>query len=88
MPAQTGPTASGAPKTSPSGLPTGPPGSPVRWAVGLLGTWIALTILVDLGDTAELGAGLAVLIATSSVLVYGVPALAQLGFITSSSSST
>jgi hypothetical protein len=78
-----GPT--GGPPNSTSGTLT-PPGqmpntNPIRWVIGIAGVWLILTALVDFDTTAELGAGLGILIATTASMHYGPSALRQLGFL-------
>lgn len=43
----------------------------LRWLLGLSGTWIILSLMVDLGDTAEFAVALAMVITGSVVLQYG-----------------
>lgn len=55
----------------------------LRWAIGLGGTWIILSLMVDLGDTAELGVAFALVIMGSVLLTYGPDVFKELGFSTS-----
>ena len=54
----------------------------IRWLIGLGGTWIILTLMVDLGDTAELAVALALVISGSVVLTYGPDVFKSLGIST------
>lgn len=53
----------------------------MRWFLGLGGTWIILTLMVDLGDTSDLAVALALVIMSSVVLTYGVDAFKNLGLV-------
>lgn len=52
-----------------------------KWLLGIAGTWIILTIMVDLGDTADLAVALALVIMGSVVLSYGDKAFINLGLV-------
>lgn len=54
----------------------------IKWLVGIGGTWIVLTFLVDLGDTAELAEALAFAVVASVLMTQGPQALTNLGFLT------
>jgi hypothetical protein len=59
-----------------------PPGTVVKWLLGIGGTWVVLTLMVDLGDTAELGVAFALVLMGTVLMIHGPQALANLGFIT------
>lgn len=52
-----------------------------KWFLGLGGTWIILTLMVDLGDTSDLAVALALVIMSSVVLTYGADAFKNLGLV-------
>lgn len=53
----------------------------LRWMLGLGGTWIILTLMVDLGDTSDLAVALALVIMGSVVLTYGDKVFIELGLV-------
>lgn len=74
-------------------LPSGPGGDPAagnvkadpatvgKWALGVAGTWVVLTLLVDLEDTADLAVALAILVVGSSLVLYGKQAMQNIGVL-------
>jgi len=64
------------------------PISEAKWLLGIGGTWIILTLMVDLGDTADLAVALALVIMGSVVLTYGPDVFKSLGISTTAPSST
>lgn len=52
-----------------------------RWALGLGGTWVVLSFMVDLG-WGEVASALALVIASGVLLDQGPRALENLGFLT------
>jgi hypothetical protein len=54
----------------------------LRWLMGLSGTWIILTLMVDLGDTSDLAVALALVIMGSVLLEYGPDVFKSLGIST------
>lgn len=52
-----------------------------KWILGMGGTWIVLTIAVDLGDTAEVAVAFSVVLMGTVLLTYGPTALRNLGFL-------
>lgn len=52
-----------------------------KWFLGMAGTWIILTLMVDLGDTSDLAVALALVIMSSVVLTYGADAFKNLGLV-------
>lgn len=54
----------------------------MRWLLGLGGTWIILTLMVDLGDTADLAVALALVVSGSVILAYGPDVFKSLGVST------
>jgi hypothetical protein len=59
-----------------------------KWLLGIAGTWIILTLMVDLGDTADLAVALALVIMGSVVLTYGGDVFTSLGISTVPPSSS
>ncbi len=53
----------------------------LKWSLGLGGTWLVLTILVDVGDTQEVAVAFALVLMGSVLLQMGPQALKNLGFI-------
>ena len=53
----------------------------LRWMLGLGGTWIILTLMVDLGDTSDLAVALALVIMGSMLLAYGDKVFIELGLV-------
>ena len=53
-----------------------------KWLLGLGGTWVILTLMVDLGDTADLAVALALVIMGSVILQYGPKVFTNLGIST------
>jgi hypothetical protein len=53
-----------------------------KWLLGIGGTWIILTLMVDLGDTADLAVALALVIMGSVLLTYGADVFTALGIST------
>lgn len=56
----------------------------IQWLLGLGGTWLILSLMVDLGVTAELAEAFALVIMGSVLMTQGPQALANLGFINQS----
>jgi hypothetical protein len=54
----------------------------LKWLVGIGGTWVILSLMVDLGDTGELAVALALVIMGSVVLEYGPDVFTELGIST------
>ncbi len=54
----------------------------LRWLLGLGGTWIILTLMVDLGDTSDLAVALGLVIMWSVLLQYGPDVFKSLGIST------
>jgi hypothetical protein len=54
-----------------------------KWLIGLGGTWVILTLMVDLGDTADLAVAIALVLMGSVVLTEGPTAISNLGISTS-----
>jgi hypothetical protein len=54
----------------------------MKWLLGIGGTWIILTLMVDLGDTADLAVALALVIMGSVLLTYGADVFKSLGIST------
>ena len=54
----------------------------MRWLLGLGGTWIILTLMVDLGEPSDFAVALALVIAGSVVLQYGPEVWKSLGIST------
>jgi hypothetical protein len=52
-----------------------------RWLLGVAGTWIILTLMVDLGDTADLAIAFAIVIMGSVLVAYGPAVFQNLGVI-------
>jgi hypothetical protein len=65
----------------PKGDVTVDPGRITTWALGIAGTWVVLTMMVDIGDTRDLAVALAIVIMGSVLLAEGPTALKNLGFI-------
>jgi hypothetical protein len=57
----------------------------LRWLVGITGTWIILTAMVDLGETADLGVAFAMVIMASVLMAYGPAVFQNLGITTTPS---
>jgi hypothetical protein len=53
----------------------------MRWLVGIGGTWIILTVMVDLGITAELAVAFALVIMGSVLFAYGPGVFSSIGFL-------
>jgi hypothetical protein len=54
----------------------------LKWLLGIGGTWIILTLMVDLGDTSDLAVALALVIMGSVILQYGPDVFKNLGIST------
>lgn len=54
----------------------------LKWLLGVAGTWVILTLLVDLGETSDLAVALALVLAGSVVLTYGPEMFQALGIQT------
>ena len=54
----------------------------LRWLLGLGGTWIILTLMVDLGDTSDLAVAFALVLMGSVLLEYGPEVFSALGIST------
>lgn len=67
--------------TNPKGKPAPQPNI-AKWLLGIGGTWIVLTLMVDLGDTADLAVALAIVIMGSVVLDKGPDVFTSLGIST------
>lgn len=70
---------------TPPAKPTNPnitdAGTIIKWMIGMGGSWIIFSLLVDLGDTAELGEALALLLMGTVLMVHGPQALTNLGLV-------
>lgn len=55
----------------------------LKWLVAIGATWIILSLMVDLGDTADLAVALALVIMGSVLLQEGPNVFTQLGISTS-----
>jgi hypothetical protein len=53
----------------------------IKWLIGIGGTWVILTLLVDLGDTAEIGEAFALVLMGTVLMVHGPQALTNLGVL-------
>lgn len=51
----------------------------LRWAAGLFGVWLVLTVMADLGETADLAVAIALVVMGSVLLQYGPDVLKELG---------
>jgi hypothetical protein len=60
----------------------------MKWLLGLGGTWIILTLMVDLGETSDLAVALGLVIAGSVVLQYGPNVFQSLGVNTTITNPT
>jgi hypothetical protein len=54
----------------------------IKWFLGLIGMWIVLTLMVDMGWPTEVAVAIAVVTATSVVLNYGPDVFKNLGINT------
>lgn len=60
----------------------------LRWLLGLGGTWIILTLLVDLGEPSDFAVALAIVLMGSVVLQYGGNVFQSLGISTTTTTPT
>jgi hypothetical protein len=75
------PDGGGPPPTNPRTFFTSPDEKDLalRWLLGITGTWIILTLMVDLGEPAELAVAFAIVIMGSVLLGYGPKVFDSLG---------
>jgi hypothetical protein len=73
--------------TNPQGQPAPSP-NVLKWLLGIGGVWIVLTLMVDLGDTADLATALALVIMGSVVLEKGPDVFTSLGISTAAPAAT
>lgn len=59
-----------------------------KWLLGIGGMWVILTLMVDLGDTADLAVAIALVTMGSVVLTYGPDVFTSLGISTVAPSSS
>lgn len=54
----------------------------LKWAGAIFGVWLVLTVMADLGDTADLAVAIALVIMGSVILQYGPDVMKELNINT------